>query len=146
MLLELLNGNFQIPLLMSKPLREWSEFHTSDIFEINWSPKDPSSPYLLSVSADCLVIMWNLNFEKPIQILQHPDILCSALFLRPNSENFVASGCFDKMIRVWNVNQRKVIDWQQTPSYITAMQVSPNGEKLIVGLVDGICIVYDNSL
>jgi WD40 repeat protein len=105
----------------------------SDIFEINWSPKDPSSPYLLSVSADCLVVIWNINFDKPIQILQHSDILCSALFLKPTSENYVASGCFDKMVRVWNVNQRKVIDWQQTNNYITAMQINQSGEKLVVG-------------
>ena len=63
--------------------------------------------------------------------------------MKPNSENYVASGCFDKMIRIWNVNQRKVIDWQQTHSYITAMQINHNGDKLIVGLVDGICLVYD---
>jgi WD40 repeat protein len=100
-----------IPLLCPKPYKEWHGVHHSDIFEINWSPKDPSSPILLSVSADCLVVIWSINFDKPIQILQHSDILCSALFMRPTSENYVASGCFDKMIRIWNVKQRKVIDW-----------------------------------
>ena len=144
---ELLPSNScqRVPLLQPKPFKEWYNFHQSDIFEINWSPKDPSSPYLLSVSADCLVVIWNINFEKPIQILQHSDILCSALFIKPTSENYVASGCFDKMIRVWNVNQRKVIDWQQTNNYITAMQINQAGDKLVVGLVDGVCLVYDYS-
>lgn len=133
----------RVPLLNPKPYKEWYNFHQQDIFEINWSPKDPSSPYLLSVSADCIVVIWSINSEKPIQILQHSDILCSALFVKPSSENYVASGCFDKMIRVWNVNQRKVIDWQQTSNYITAMQINQTGDKLIVGLLDGICLVYD---
>lgn len=50
------------------------------------------------------------------------------------------------MIRVWNVNQRKVIDWQQTSNYITAMQINPQGDKLVVGLVDGVCLIYDYSI
>lgn len=94
------------------PYKEWSNVHTSDIFEINWSKKDSSTQYFLSVSADSTVVIWNINKDKPIQILQHQDILCAALFLRPNSENYVVSGCFDKTIRVWNVSSRKVIDWQ----------------------------------
>ena len=56
----------RVPLLNPKPSKEWYNFHQQDIFEINWSPKDPSSPYLLSVSADCIVVIWNINFEKPI--------------------------------------------------------------------------------
>lgn len=65
--------------------------------------------------------------------------------MKPTSENYVASGCFDKMIRIWNVNQRKVIDWQQTNNYITAMQINQSGDKLAVGLVDGVCLIYDYS-
>lgn len=60
------DGDQEVELLFSKPFKEWPNLHQADIFEINWSPKDPSSPYLLSVSADCLVIIWNINFDKPI--------------------------------------------------------------------------------
>ena len=63
--------------------------------------------------------------------------------MKPNSEHYVVSGCFDKMIRIWNVKQRKVIDWQQTHNYITAMQINNQGNKLVIGLVDGICLIYD---
>ena len=66
--------------------------------------------------------------------------------MKPNSENYVASGCFDKMIRIWNVKQRKVIDWQQTHNYITAMQINQQGDKLVVGQVDGVCLVYDYTI
>ena len=68
------------------------------------------------------------------------------MFIKPTNENLVASGCFDKTIRVWNVSQRKVIDWQQTPNFITAMQINENGDRLVVGLCDGVCLVYDYSL
>lgn len=65
------SDHFQLPLLNPKPYKEWASVHTSDIFEINWSPKDASSQYLLSVSADKLVVIWSINKDKPIQILQH---------------------------------------------------------------------------
>lgn len=58
--------HLQIPLLNPKPFKEWKNVHSSDIFEVNWSPKDISSNYLLSVSVDCLVVIWNLNFDKPV--------------------------------------------------------------------------------
>ena len=58
--------SFQLPLVNAKPFKEWANVHSSDIFEINWSPKDPSSQYLLSVSADRLVVIWSINKDKPI--------------------------------------------------------------------------------
>jgi hypothetical protein len=56
------------------------------------------------------------------------------------------SGCFDKIVRVWNVKNRKVIDWQQTSHYITALNQTANGERLCVGLVNGDIVLYDANL
>lgn len=56
------------------------------------------------------------------------------------------TGCFDKIVRVWNAMNRKVLDWQQTSNYITTLSFSENGEKLLVGLVNGDVIVYDANL
>ena len=39
-----------------------------------------------------------------------------------------------------------MIAWEQTPNYVTAMQINSTGDKLVVGLVDGICLVYDYSV
>lgn len=55
------------------------------------------------------------------------------------------SGCFDKIVRVWNAKNRKVLDWQQTSHYITALSFTTNGERLCVGLVNGDVVVYDAS-
>jgi WD40 repeat protein len=57
----------------------------------------------------------------------------------------VISGCFDKIVRVWNVKSRKVIDWQQTSHYITALNMTSNGDRLCVGLINGDIVVYDSN-
>ncbi len=57
----------------------------------------------------------------------------------------MVSGCFDKIVRVWNVKSRKVIDWQQTSHYITALSFTSNGERLCVGLVNGDIVIYDTD-
>jgi hypothetical protein len=44
------------------------------------------------------------------------------------------------VIRVWNVNQRKVIAWHDTKEFITAL--SYNKPVLVAGLVSGDIVVY----
>jgi WD40 repeat protein len=83
------------------------------------------------------VIIWSLQSNGPIQKLLHQDIVSSAVF---TSQNLVASGCFDRVIRVWNVNQRKVIAWHDTKEFITAL--SYNKPVLVAGLVSGDIVVY----
>ena len=50
--------------------------------------------------------------DKPVQLLKHPDMVSSAAFKVGSQDNLVITGCFDKIVRVWNVKNRKVIDWQ----------------------------------
>lgn len=57
----------------------------------------------------------------------------------------MVSGCFDKFVRVWNIKQKRVIDWQQTTHYITTLKFTPEGDKLFVGLVNGDVIIYDST-
>ena len=66
---------------------------------------------LLSAGADGNVVLWNLNIDKnPVEMFKHPDIVASVAF-KPNHENYFISGCFDKILRLWSVKQRKVIEW-----------------------------------
>lgn len=57
----------------------------------------------------------------------------------------IASGCFDKFVRVWNLKSKKVVDWQQTSSFITAIKFTSCGERLFVGLVNGEVVIYDST-
>ena len=66
-------------------------------------------------------------------------------------------------MRIWNIKSRKVVDWQQTSHYITALAFAPpiksssdsdnNSSKkkkeelhrLVVGLVNGEILIYDSA-
>jgi WD40 repeat protein len=53
--------------------------HKKDIFDVNWSEKNPN--LLLSSSADQTVALWNISIDgSPLQIFPHPDIVASAVF------------------------------------------------------------------
>ncbi|CDW78911.1 wd repeat-containing protein [Stylonychia lemnae] len=115
------------------PIREYTSVHQSDIFDVNWSTKHLN--IILSASSDFNVLIYNINHEKPLKVLQHPDI----------SDNLLASGCFDKFVRVWDIKNKKVKDWQQTSCYITAIKYTNCGERLYVGLVNGDVVIYDST-
>jgi WD40 repeat protein len=76
--------------------------------------------------------------------LEHPDI-CSAVTLSKLVPNTVATGCFDKVIRMWSLPKSKVLTWVNTGNYITALTFSPLSSKLIAGLINGQCLVYSSE-
>lgn len=78
-------------------LKVFQNGHTADILDISWQGES----YILTSGGDSLVIIWSLQSNGPIQKLLHQDIVSSAVF---TSQNLVASGCFDRVIRLWNVN------------------------------------------
>ena len=55
------------------------------------------------------------------------------------------SGCFDRFVRVWDIQHKKVINWQQTAHFITALKITDCGKRLYVGLINGEVAIYDSS-
>ena len=136
------------------PFREFINVHKADIFDIHWSSK--SLFLIITASADQTVALYNITLDKPLQIFQHPDIVSACSFkvnvsqifpylqsLPNQSDTYITTGCFDKFLRLWSVKQKKVVDWQQTNNYITALQYTPCSTKLIVGLVNGEVLIFD---
>ena len=52
------------------------------------------------------------------------------------------TGCFDKMIRVWDMTDGKVVDWFQANDMITAMCFHPESTHLVVGYFKGFVKIY----
>jgi WD40 repeat protein len=71
--------------------------------------------------------------------------MVTSISFKPGSDETFATGSFDKMARVWSLKHTKVVDWAETPSNITALSYSLDGERLVVGTLKGICIVFDTS-
>ena len=54
----------------------------------------------------------------------------------------VASGGLDKFVRVWSIKSKKEIETHHGRQYITALNFSPDGVRLVIGLATGQCLVY----
>ena len=93
-----------------KPFKEFEKRHELDILDISWYPKDPYENYLLT-AGETKVIIWNLNDRGPIQVLAHSCIVSCAIF-NVSQQFCIASGCYDKTIRLWRISTRTVTSWQ----------------------------------
>jgi WD40 repeat protein len=123
------------------PIRVYNE-HSSDIIDICWSNFDQY--VLLSASMDHLVIMWNINNSGPVMKFVHSSVVTSISFcpVMGDDEKF-ASGCLDKIIRIWSPKQNKVLDYINMKEYITAISYFPTGDMIAIGTHDGKCSIYD---
>ena len=61
---------------------------------------------------------------------------CGSFTMR-GGDYFFLSGCFDKKIRVWNIRDGRVQEWQQAPDMVTAAKFSLDGKMIVVGLIKG---------
>jgi WD40 repeat protein len=121
--------------------------HTRPIVDLSWSK---SSTHFISASMDKTAILWQVESSSPILRFSHPDIV-SAVTFNPyvpftQNANYCLTGCFDKMVRVWNIPQDRVEACYQTPDLVTALSCSAETHLVIAGLRQGLCIVYEASV
>lgn len=80
--------------------------------------------------------LWHITQGHCLHFFQHADIVTSVEF-HPCFEHFFLSGCFDKKIRVWNIRDGRVQEWQQAPDMVTAAKFSLDGQMIVAGLFKG---------
>lgn len=54
----------------------------------------------------------------------------------PVNENYFISGSIDGKVRIWGVNERRVVDWADDRDVITAICYHPNGKVWIFLLMN----------
>ncbi|XP_025109171.1 jouberin-like isoform X1 [Pomacea canaliculata] len=79
--------------------------HFSLVYELSWSKKDT---HLASASSDGTVRIWNVIEAKPFaeKVLPHPSFVYCCKF-HPRVDTVVVSGCYDQVIRVWDISQEE---------------------------------------
>lgn len=107
---------------------------------------------MLSASLDHSVIMWDIHQDNSLMKFEHsamvtcisfcPIVICYFNYLKSDDEIFV-SGCFDKIVRIWNPTKGKVVDYINLQEYITAISYFPTGDLIIVGSHLGKCSIYE---
>ncbi|KAG9411967.1 WD repeat-containing protein 44 [Aphanomyces cochlioides] len=113
------------------------EGHTMPIVDVSWS----RSNFILSASMDKTVRLWHISKSDCLHVFQHPDSV-PAVDFHPKDDRFFLSGCFDNKARIWNIPDGCVVSYVQTPVMITAASFHPSGTRVIAGLLNGQCILY----
>ena len=145
-------------LVNEKPIKELS--HKKDITDLCWSPFKYN--LLLSSSVDNDVILWDVSKNKNclIQKYKHDDYVTCVQF-SPTDENIFITGCFDKYIRIYKINDdnkvnkknKNMKDISRTitdsfgffniPDKITSLSFYPDGSQIAIGTMNGKIHVYD---
>ena len=145
-------------LVNEKPIKELS--HKKDITDLCWSPFKYN--LLLSSSVDNDVILWDVSKNKNclIQKYKHDDYVTCVQF-SPTDENIFITGCFDKYIRIYKINDdnkvnkknKNMKDISRTitdsfgffniPDKITSLSFYPDGSQIAIGTINGKIHVYD---
>lgn len=120
------------PLFEPRPVREWTG-HTSHIVDVTWSP---SSSLLLTASMDCSVRLWSLNRSSCVHRFVHSDVVTAVAFHPLYDAHFV-TGCFDRRLRVWATDSRRMVNWQSTAAVVTSVAYTPDGKLVAAGLFNG---------
>lgn len=127
------------PFFESTPHREWLG-HEAHVVDMAWS----ASHLLLTAGMDGFVRLWHVSRQECLHKFQHPDCVTSVAF-HPNSDAIFLSGCFDRKLRVWSMDNGRVTVWQSTPSMPTAAAFSPDGRYAIAGLYSGHVVLFSTS-
>ena len=80
--------------------------------------------------------LWHTTQGHCLHFFQHAETVTSVDF-HPCFEHFFLSGCFDKKVRVWNIRDGRVHEWQQAPDMVTAAKFSLDGQMIVAGLYMG---------
>ncbi|CAH2250341.1 jouberin isoform X1 [Pelobates cultripes] len=80
--------------------------HLNVVYDLCWSKDDQ---HLLSSSSDSTVRLWKTGSESlsALKVLPHPSFVYAAKF-HPMANALVVTGCYDGVIRVWNVKMKEV--------------------------------------
>ena len=137
--------------------------HKKDITDLSWSPF--KHDYLLSSSVDNFVILWDISKNKNCLVdkFKHDDYVTCVQF-SPLIDGIFATGCFDKYVRIYNINRVnnicqkrknnfresitqcsaiKIKDSLTLTEKITSMSFYPDGTQLAIGTINGKINIYD---
>lgn len=114
--------------------------HTGDVLDMTWSNSD----YLLTSSKDKTVRLWKVGSDVCLGVFRHKDYVTCVQF-NPTDERYFISGSIDGKVRIWDVLDKRVVNWADTRNVISAVSYQPDGKNFVVGMTGGVCRFYDQS-
>jgi len=93
---------------------------------------------------DKTVRLWDFTTSSCLKTFSHTDYVTCIQF-NPVDDNFFISGSLDEKVRIWNVQDRKIEDWNDLHEMVTAACYSPDGQVAMVGSHKGSCHLFDTT-
>ncbi|GJE96823.1 WD40 and Utp12 domain-containing protein [Phanerochaete sordida] len=105
---------------------------------------DPSGEVVAAGSSDSFeVFLWSVQTGKLLDVLAGHDGPVSSLAFSPTG-NLLASGSWDKTVRVWNVYARSHnVEPYQLSADALALAYRPDGKEIAVSTLDGQIMFFD---
>lgn len=109
---------------------------------------DPSGEVVAAGSTDSFeIFMWSVQTGKLLDVLAGHEGPVSTLAFAPTGANQLASGSWDRTVRVWNVFARsRAVEPLQLTSDVLALDFRPDGKELAVSTLDGQITFFDVEL
>ncbi|KAM4043296.1 jouberin isoform 2-T2 [Anomaloglossus baeobatrachus] len=123
--------------------------HLNVVYDLCWSSDDH---HLLSASSDSTVRLWRIGNEvsSALKVLPHPSFVYAAKF-HPMSDHLAVTGCYDAVIRVWNVNVKEINgqllqEFDGHKSFINSLCFDAEGLHMFSGDSSGLIIIWNTSI
>ena len=113
--------------------------HQGNVYDLDWSiADDPAGPRLLSCGADASARVWD---KSNCLVLPHPAYVYSARFL---NDNRIATGCYDQLLRLWEINTNTSVtlieSYTQHTAPINCLSWDPQGLLYSGDAIGSLCI------
>ncbi|RDX45204.1 WD40 repeat-like protein [Lentinus brumalis] len=108
---------------------------------------DPSGEVVAAGSTDSFeIFMWSVQTGKLLDVLTGHEAPISSLAFSPTG-NYLASGSWDKSVRVWTVFGRShAVEPFQLSADVLAVAFRPDGKELAAASLDGQVMFFDVNL
>lgn len=114
--------------------------HTGTVVDLSWSKND----FLLSTSMDKSVRLWHVSRNECLCCFKHSDFVTSVEF-HPRDDRFFLAGSLDGKLRLWTIPDKSVAFETHSNETITAVAFTPDGKYALVGLLNGLCVIYSTD-
>lgn len=106
---------------------------------------DPSGEVVAAGSTDSFeVFLWSVQTGKLLDILTGHEAPVSSLAFSPTGSNQLASGSWDKTVRLWNVFGRsRAVEPYTLNSDVLSIAFRPDGQELAASTLDGQITFFD---